>query len=102
MKKEDEMGEYWKNTKLYYRVPDIIPPIEDPNDNINRSFAYKMPDSVSQTAKSASTMEEQVQPLQNGVSSACSSPFMVEHHYFSEDKKEEKQHNFRDTHQRER
>jgi hypothetical protein len=54
VKKEDEMGEYWKNIKLYYRVPDIILPTEDPNDNINRSFANKMPDTVSQTVTSAS------------------------------------------------
>jgi hypothetical protein len=54
VKKEDEMGEYWKNIKLYCRVPDIIPPTEDPNDNINRSFANKMPDTVSQKVISAS------------------------------------------------
>jgi hypothetical protein len=70
--------------------------------HLNQSFATKMSASVSQTTKSASTMDEQVRPLENGISSACSSLFMSEHHYLSEEKKEEKKYNFRNTHQRER
>jgi hypothetical protein len=66
-----------------------------------RSFATKMSDSVSQTAKSASTMEEQVQPLENAVSSACSSLFMSEHHHFSEEKKAKKEHDSRGMNEKE-
>jgi hypothetical protein len=42
-----------------------------------QSFATKISESVSQTAKSASTVEEQFQPLENAVSFACNSPFHV-------------------------
>ncbi|PNF27182.1 hypothetical protein B7P43_G07853 [Cryptotermes secundus] len=39
-----------------------------------------------------STMEEQIQPLENVVSSACSSILMSEHHHKSEKKKKKKEH----------
>jgi hypothetical protein len=53
---------------------------------------------IPQRAKSASTIEEQDQPLENAVSSsACSSLFMSEHHHFREEKKEKKEHDFRDV-----
>jgi hypothetical protein len=140
--KSDEKGEYGNilchskmdGIKLYYRIPDIISPIQDRNDkdethvaasvtsnnhdgnnnvmlsfskecetpDLSQSFATKMAVSVSQRAKSASTVEEQVQPMENGVSYACSSLFISEHHHCSEEKKEEKEHNFRDMNRKDR
>jgi hypothetical protein len=74
-----------------FETPDLI-----------RSFATKVSDSMPQRAKSASTIEEQVQPLENVVSSTCSSLFMSEHHYFNEEKKKKKEHDFRDMNQKDR
>jgi hypothetical protein len=70
-------------------IPDLI-----------RSFNIKMSDSVPQTAILASTVEEQVQPLKNRVSSACNSTCMSEHRHFCEEK-EKKEHDFRDMNKKE-
>jgi hypothetical protein len=114
--------------KLHDMVSDIIPPIQDHNHkdetrvapsvtgnntvmlpvlkefettDLIRPFSTKMSDSVSQTAILASTNEEEIQPLENRVFSACSSICMSEQHHLSEGKKEKKKHDFRDMNEKE-